>query len=70
MGSQANRTSLLQAVITGLFERSSPDMLWLVNRASELIDDPMKPGLLKFGAFLVGRLAAGQGLLMCKPRSR
>lgn len=62
MSRNTKPTTLLQTVITGLFERSSPDMLFMFNLANDIMDDPREPGLLKIGAFLVGSFAAGQGL--------
>lgn len=62
MSSNTKPKSLFQTVITGLFERSSPDMFFMFNLANDIMDDPKEPGLLKIGAFLVGSFAAGQGI--------
>ena len=71
MSSNTKLTSLFQTVITGLFERSSPDMLFMFNLANDIMDDPKEPGLLKIGAFMVGSFAAGQGIFRCRePRNR
>ena len=62
MSNNTRPTSLFQTVITRLFERSSPDMLFMFNLANDIMDDPKEPGLFKIGAFLVGSFAAGQGI--------
>jgi hypothetical protein len=62
MSSNTKPTSLFQTVITRLFERSSPDMLFIFNLANDIMDDPKEPALLKFGAFVVGSFTAGQGI--------
>lgn len=62
MSSNTKPTSLFQTVITRLFERSSPDMLFIFNLANDIMDDPKEPGLFKIGAFMVGSFAAGQGI--------
>ena len=62
MTSNTNSTPLLQIAIEALFKRSSPDMLWLVNLASDTMQDPKESGVVRLGAFIVGSFAAGQGL--------
>jgi hypothetical protein len=70
MGGNSNSTSLFQIVISRLFERSSPDMLLLVNFASDVMDDRREPALVKFGAFLVGTFARWPRPFRCDKPSK